>query len=60
MIKFIIVIMLIVLNYLMLTIFEKIITRIERNHFKRWAKENEYNFIYSKFLEYERENKWWN
>ena len=58
MLGFIIVIL--ILIFLILYIHGKIISKVERNRFKKWAKDNEYNFIYKKFLDYERENKLWN
>ena len=50
-------IILVVLIYFMLVILEKIIINLERKQFKKWAKDNKYEFILRKYLEYESENK---
>ena len=59
MIEIIIDIILVVLIYFMLVILEKIIIDLERKNFKKWAKDNKYEFILRKYLEYESENKIW-
>ena len=60
MIEIIIDIILVVLIFLMIIVFSKIIVDLERKQFKKWAKDNKYEFILRKYLEYEEENKLWN
>ena len=60
MIEIIIDIILVVLIFLMIIVFSKIIVDLERKQFKKWAKDNKYEFILSKYSEYEEENKLWN
>ena len=59
MIEIIIDIILVVLIFLMIIVFSKIIVDLERKQFKKWAKDNKYEFILRKYLEYESENKIW-
>ena len=44
-------------DIILLIILEKINIFLERKKFKKWAKDNKYEFILRKYSEYESENK---
>ena len=50
-------IILAIADIILLIILEKINIFLERKKFKKWLKDNKYEFILSKYLEYEEENK---
>ena len=50
-------IILAITDIILLIILEKINIFLERKKFKKWAKDNKYEFILSKYSEYESENK---
>ena len=57
---FIINIIFVIVDIILLIILEKLNIYLERKQFKKWAKDNKYEFILRKYLEYEEENKLWN
>ena len=54
---FIINIIFVIVDIILLIILEKLNVYLERKQFKKWAKDNKYEFILSKYSEYEEENK---
>ena len=54
---FIINIIFVIVDIILLIILEKLNVYLERKQFKKWAKDNKYEFILRKYLEYEEENK---
>ena len=54
---FIINIIFVIVDIILLIILEKLNVYLERKQFKKWAKDNKYEFILRKYSEYESENK---